>query len=121
MGWAVKLHKKIDFKGRQAVADQHENGVGKMLACFTVDDPNIELMGRETIYRNGERVGWLTSGGYGYTVEKSIGYGYVRHAKGVDRAFVLDGSYELEVATERVPCNVHMASLYDPKMQKVKC
>ncbi len=120
MGWAVKLRTNTDFKGRQAVADQRDNGVAKMLACFTVDDPDTVLLGRETIYRNGERVGWLTSGGYGYTVGKSIGYGYVRHAGGVDRRFVMDGEYELEVATERVPCTVHLSPLYDPKMQKVK-
>jgi 4-methylaminobutanoate oxidase (formaldehyde-forming) len=120
MGWAVKLRTNTDFKGRQAVADQRDNGVGKMLACFTVDDPDTVLLGRETIYRNGERVGWLTSGGYGYTIGKSIGYGYVRHADGVDRRFVMDGEYELEVATERVPCTVHLSPLYDPKMQKVK-
>ncbi len=121
LGWAVKLRKNTEFKGRQAVADQRDNGVAKMLACFTVDDPDVVLLGRETIYRNGERVGWLTSGGYGYTIEKSIGYGYIRHAEGVDRMFVLGGNYELEVATNRVPCKVHMAPLYDPKMLKVKC
>ncbi|MBV1863068.1 MAG: FAD-dependent oxidoreductase [Rhodobacteraceae bacterium] len=121
LGWAVKLRKNIPFKGRQAVAAQQENGVRKMLACFTVDDPEIVLLGRETIYRNGERVGWLTSGGYGYTVEKSIGYGYVRNGQGVTRDFVAQGRYELEVATKRIPCAVEMAPLYDPAMQRVKC
>ena len=44
------------------------------------------LLGRETIYRDGKRVGWLSSGGYGYTVGRSIGYGYVRDPEnGVDR------------------------------------
>ncbi|WP_235008501.1 glycine cleavage T C-terminal barrel domain-containing protein [Candidatus Halocynthiibacter alkanivorans] len=91
-----------------------------MLAGFTVEDPGIILLGRETIYRNGERVGWLSSGGFGYTVRKSIGYGYVRRSDGVDRAYVTSGEYELEVANTRVPCAVHMAPLVDPKMQRVK-
>lgn len=120
LGWAVKLRKNIDFKGRAASEAKKANGVDKMLACFTVD-PEIVLQGRETIYRNGERVGWLSSGGYGYTLEKSIGYGYVRNKGGVDAAYVTSGSYELEVANERVPCEVHMDPLYDPKMKKVKC
>jgi len=67
LGWAVKLRHDSPFKGRQAMVDQCKNGVKKMLACFTVDDPKIVLLGRETIYRNGVRVGWLTSGGFGYT------------------------------------------------------
>ncbi|MBL1421356.1 MAG: GcvT family protein [Alphaproteobacteria bacterium] len=120
LGWAVKLKSGIDFKGREAMVAQKQNGVKKMMACFTVDDPDIILVGRETIYRNGERVGWLTSGGYGYTVAQSIGYGYVRNKDGVDAAFVKDGDYELEVATQRVKCKVQLEPLYDPKMEQVK-
>ncbi len=121
LGWAVKLAKNVDFLGREAMLAQKAGGVKKMMACFTVDDPEIILLGRETIYRDGERVGWLSSGGYGYTIGKSIGYGYVRHSETIDRSFVLQGEYELEVATQRVPANIHMQPLYDPKMLKVKC
>jgi 4-methylaminobutanoate oxidase (formaldehyde-forming) len=119
LGWAVKLRKDIPFKGRAAAKAQKEGGVKKLMACFTTDQ-EVVLLGRETIYRNGERVGWLTSGGYGYTVGKSIGYGYVRHPDGVTRDFVESGSYELEVGTERVACEVHMTPLYDPAMTRVK-
>ncbi len=121
LGWAVKLKKNIDFKGRKAIERQREAGVKKMLACFTIDDPSVILMGRETIFRDGERVGWLTSGGYGYHLGLNIGYGYVRRAEGVDEDFVLSGDYELEVATERHPCSIGLAPLYDPTMAKVKC
>lgn len=120
LGWALKLRSEIPFKGRKAIVAQKAGGIKKMLAGFTVDDPKINLLGRETIYRNGERVGWLTSGRYGYSVGKSIGYGYVRHADGVDVGFVNSGSYELEVATKRVPCNVHLEPLIDPKMERIK-
>ncbi|MFV2051628.1 GcvT family protein [Aliiroseovarius sp. YM-037] len=119
LGWAVKLRKNIPFKGRDAAEAQRDGGVKKMLVCFTVD-PDVVLLGRETIYRDGERVGWLTSGGFGYTVSKSIGYGYVRNIDGVDADYVTSGTYELEVATERVPCEVQLGPLYDPKMERVK-
>ncbi|MEE9427963.1 MAG: FAD-dependent oxidoreductase [Paracoccaceae bacterium] len=118
--WAVKMKSNIAFKGRDAIADQMNNGVKKRLACFTVADPDIVLLGRETIYRNGQRAGWLTSGGYGHTVGTSIGYGYIRNRDGVDQAYVAAGEYELEVATKRVPCKVEMTPLYDPKMARVK-
>ena len=119
LGWAVKLRTNIPFKGRDAAQAQKENGVKKMLACFTVS-PDIILQGRETIYRNGERVGWLTSGGFGYTVNKSIGYGFIRDEDRVDAAFIEKGEYELEVATERVKCDVQLGALYDPSMSRVK-
>ena len=111
LGWAVKMATNQPFKGRQAMALQKQNGVKKMLAGFTVNDPDVVLLGRETIYRNGIRVGWLSSGGFGYTVKQSIGYGYVRDPKGVDKDYIEAGDYELEVAAVRMPCKVHLKPL----------
>lgn len=119
LGWAVKMRTGIDFRGRNAIQEQLDAGVKKLFAGFSVD-PAVVLLGRETIYRNGERVGWLTSGGFGYTVGRSLGYGYVRNATGVTKDFVLDGTYELEVATERVPANVTLSPWYDPTNQRVR-
>ncbi len=120
LGWAVKMKSNIPFKGRAAIAQQRETGVNKRLACFVVDDPEVVLLGRETIYRDGVRVGWLTSGGFGHWLGKPIGYGYVRDPDGVDQAFVASGTYELEVASKRVPARVEMAALYDPAMARIK-
>jgi 4-methylaminobutanoate oxidase (formaldehyde-forming) len=86
-----------------------------------VADKSIVLLGRETIYRDGERVGWLSSAGWGYTLNTNIGFGYVRHADGVDHDYFLSGSYELEIATERVPCEIHLQPLYDRKMERIRC
>jgi 4-methylaminobutanoate oxidase (formaldehyde-forming) len=120
MGWAVKLRKNVDFKGRRALEAQKTNGMKRLLAAFTVDDPNVILLGRETILRDGKPSGWLSSAGWGYTIAKNIGFGYVRDAGGVDADFVLAGHYELEVATERVPCAVALEPLYDPGMVRIK-
>ncbi len=120
LGWAAKLKKGIPFLGRDALLAQQARPLPRLLAGFTVDDPSVALLGRETIYRNGERCGWLASAGYGYTLGKPIGYGYVREAGGVDADYVLSGRYELEVATERVEASVFLAPPYDPRMLRVK-
>ena len=120
LGWALKLRKNTDFKGRSAVEAQRANGLTKMLATFTAD-PDIILHGRETIYRDGRRVGWLGSAGFGHTIGRSIGMGYVRDPDGVTADYVMAGDYELEVATERVPCDVTLKPLHDPAMTRVKC
>ena len=119
LGWAVKLRSGIEFIGRDAIVAQREQGVRKLLTTFTVD-PGVVLLGRETIYRDGERCGWLTSGGFGYTVDRSIGMGYVRNPSGVTADWVLAGSYELEVATERVRAEATLSPLYDPTNTRVK-
>ena len=103
LGWAVKLKTGIAFRGRAAVEAQRANGVKKRMATF-VADPDVILLGRETIYRDGKPVGWLSSAGFGHTIGKSIGMGYIRNADGVTADYVKAGTYELEVATERVPC-----------------
>ncbi|MFC3075649.1 GcvT family protein [Shinella pollutisoli] len=120
LGWAVKLRKNTDFLGRRALETLQGTPRAKAFAGFTVDDPDIVLLGRETILRNGEPVGYLTSGGYGYTVGRNVGYGYVRHAGGVDEAFLAEGDYELVVAMERTPARIHLAPLYDPAGERVK-
>jgi 4-methylaminobutanoate oxidase (formaldehyde-forming) len=119
LAWAVKMKSGRPFLGREAIAAQLASGVKKRLATFTAA-PDVVLLGRETIYRNGQRVGWLSSGGYGHSIGKSIGMGYVRHSDGVTEDFILSGTYELEVASDRVPAQVTLLPLYDPENRKVK-
>ncbi len=120
LGWALKMKSNIPFLGRDASADIRSRPLTKRLACFTIEDPSVILLGRETIYRNGVRVGWLSSAGWGYTVQKNIGYGYVRSEQGVDDEYLTSGTYELEVATNRIKCELQQEILYDPKNQRVK-
>jgi len=120
LGWAVKLKSNRPFRGREALEAQAAKKLPRLLAGFTAD-PSVVLLGRETIYRDGKRVGWLSSGGYGYMVGRSIGYGYIRDPEnGVDRKSVLSGRYELEVATTRVPAQVFLDPLYDATMSRIK-
>jgi sarcosine dehydrogenase len=117
--WAMKLKSGVPFRGRDAVVAQLAGGVKKRLAGLTVD-PDVVLLGRETILRDGERVGWLSSGGFGHTVGLSVGMGYVRQPGGVAPEFLTSGTWELEVASTRVPARLHLQPLVDPKGERVK-
>ncbi|MBS9477693.1 GcvT family protein [Ancylobacter radicis] len=120
LGWAVKLGSGLPFIGREALEAKAAQPLTKRLAGFTVTDPAIILLGRETIYRDGVRMGWLASAGFGPTVGLPIGYGYVRRPEGgLDDAFLLAGSYELEVAGARVPAQLHLGPLYDPENARI--
>jgi 4-methylaminobutanoate oxidase (formaldehyde-forming) len=120
LGWAVKLRGNTPFLGRAALETQQAASLRKFLCGFTVDDPNIILLGRETIHRNGERAGWLSSGGFGHTLGLPIGYGYVRNEAGLNEAYLQAGNYTLEVATTRIPARLHLTPLHDPDMTRVK-
>ncbi len=120
LGWATKLKSNTDFIGRAALDEKSEKPLVKMLVGFTTEREDVVLVGRETILRDGKFAGYLTSGGYGYTVGKPIGYGYVRNADGVTDQYVADGNYELVVAQEKVKATPHLKSIYDPTNARIK-
>ncbi len=120
LGWAVKLGKPTDFLGRSALEKLKGQPLKKRLMGFTVDDPQIVLVGRETILRNGVPVGYLTSGGFGYTLGQNVGYGYVRNADGVTDDYLASGTYELVVAAEKTPATLHTGPMFDPTMTRIK-
>jgi len=120
IGWTVKMASDIPFLGREHLSSRQGEALTRRLVCFTVDDPKVVLLGRESIYRDGIPVGWLTSAGWGYTVNTNIGYGYVRDEDGISDADLFDAEYSLEVASERVSCRVHRAVLYDPRMNRIR-
>jgi sarcosine dehydrogenase len=117
LAWAVRKGNS-DFIGKAAL--DSAGPLTKRFAGFTIDDPSAVLVGRETILRNGVPVGYLTSGGYGYTLGKSIGYGYVRHAEGVSDAFLTSGDYALVIASETYPATVSTTPLFDPENLRIK-
>jgi sarcosine dehydrogenase len=120
LGWAVKLKGNENFLGREALQREQGQPLKKAFAGFTVDDPDAVLLGRETILRNGAFAGYLTSGGFGYTIGKSIGYGYIRNEAGVTNSYLSEGSYELVIANEIYPAKLVLDAPYDPKNLRVR-
>jgi 4-methylaminobutanoate oxidase (formaldehyde-forming) len=120
LGGFVKLKKDLPFIGREALEEAATRPLRKRLCGFTTADRDIVLVGRETILRNGEFAGYLTSGGFGYTVDAPIGMGYVRNSQGVSEDWLSTGRYELVVANEPVAATIHRQPLYDPAGLKVR-
>jgi sarcosine dehydrogenase len=120
LGWAVKLKSGLPFLGREALVAQQSQPLKKHFTGFTVSDPKSVLVGRETILRDGQPVGYLTSGGYGYTIGKSIGYGYVRHERGVTPDWLTQGRYALVIAGEETPAHLTLDPPYDPAGSRIR-
>jgi sarcosine dehydrogenase len=120
LGWAVKIRSGIPFLGRDALEAVAISPLKKSFVGFTVEDESAVLVGRETILRNGEFAGYLTSGGYGYSVGKPLGYGYVRYAEGVTSDYLLSGKFELIIANEVKPARISLEPFVDPANLRVK-
>jgi 4-methylaminobutanoate oxidase (formaldehyde-forming) len=119
LGWAVKMKGNTPFLGRDALSAAMGAPLGKRFVGFTLDDPDAVLLGRETILRDGVPVGYLTSGGYGYTLDKSIGYGYVRADDTSDDA-LQTGDYALIVAGQTLPAQIGLRAFYDPEGTRIR-
>ena len=118
LGFAVRTAKP-DFVGRAAVLEKKEAGLERRLVQFKLTDPEPLLYHNEPILRDGEIVGYLTSGGYGHHLGAAIGMGYVPCA-GESAAELLASSYAIEIAGVRVAAEVSLRPMYDPKAERVK-
>jgi glycine cleavage system aminomethyltransferase T len=111
----VKLDKGSDFIGREAVRKAKDAPLGETLACLVLDDPRSVALGEEPVRVEGRIVGRVTSGGYGYTVERSIAYGYLP-----EEDAVVGRPIEVEVFGEWIPGRVAQEPLFDPKGERVR-
>ncbi len=75
LGFAVKLDK--EFVGREALVAAGDTLESRLFCCLTLADPRAVALGSEPVRVGDELVGRVTSGGYGYTVERSIAYAYL--------------------------------------------
>ena len=118
LGFAVKTDKP-DFIGRDAVLRKKETGLETRLVQFKLTDPEPLLYHNEPIVRDGEIVGYLSSGSYGHHLGAAVGMGYVP-CKGEAAADMLGSTYEIDVAGTRVQAEASLKPLYDPKSERVK-
>jgi 4-methylaminobutanoate oxidase (formaldehyde-forming) len=114
LGFAVKLGKG-DFVGRDAVAAAKERLPEKRLACLVLDDPRSVALGSEPVRIAGELVGRVTSGGYGYTVGRSIAYAYVPAVQAEPGTPV-----EVEIFGTWTGGVVAEEPLYDPRGERIR-
>ena len=118
LGFAVKMD-KAEFIGRDAVLRKKEAGLNARMVQFKLTDPEPLLYHNEPVLRDGEIVGYLSSGNYGHHLGGAIGLGYVPCA-GESVAEVLASSYEIDVAGTRVVAEASMKPLYDPTGARAK-
>ena len=107
--------KKPDFIGRAAAEVEKASGGVRRLITLDVDATDADAIGDEPIFHAGEVVGWVTSGGYGHSVGKSIAMGYV------DKAVADEISgFEVELIGERRGAVRLAESAFDPSGSRMR-
>lgn len=101
--------KAADFIGKGAVVAEQARGAARRMVVLAIDADDADAVGDEPVYQNGEIVGFITSGGYGHTVGKSLAVAYI----GSD-ALARGGQYEVEILDSLRPAVLQARPAYDP-------
>jgi 4-methylaminobutanoate oxidase (formaldehyde-forming) len=118
LGFALG-REKTDYIGREAVLRKQESGLDKRLVQFLLSDPEPLLYHNEPILRDGEIVGYLTSGAYGHHLGAAVGMGYVP-CRGEEPADLLSSRFEIDVAGVRVGANASLRPFHDPTGSRMR-
>ena len=106
---------KPDFIGRSAVAREREQAPARRLVTFVVDAADADAIGDEPVWQDGKVIGWVSSGGYGHCVGKSIALGYIPSALALS-----DAHFDIEILGERRAARLAMQPLYDARGERMR-
>ena len=115
LDFCVAWDKPGGFLGRDALIRIRDDGPPTRLACLTLDDPARVVLGGEPVRIGESIVGRVTSGGFGYTVGRSIAYVYLP----VDLV-VVGTEVAVDLFGEWVSGRVAADQLYDPAGVQVR-
>jgi len=114
LGRFVDLRKE-SFIGRAAALEEKESGGKLRLVTFAVEAHDADALGDEPIWHDGKVIGWVTSGGYGHSVQRSLALGYVPK----DYAGLRSG-FEIEILGERCKATPQAAAAFDPDGSRMR-
>ena len=115
LGFAVRLGKAIDFIGKEALIKAKADGVTRRLRPLLLEDGSAIALGGEPVRIDGSVAGRVTSGGYGYTIDRSIAYAYLPSAQAAPGT-----SAQVQVFGRWVPATVAREPLYDPAGERIR-
>ena len=101
---------KGDFVGRQAALARRDGPApSQQLATLEIDALDADASGYEPVWRDGRKVGFVTSGGYGHTIGKSLAMALV-----APEAATIGAELAVHVVGAERKARVISPSPYDP-------
>jgi glycine cleavage system aminomethyltransferase T len=128
LGFTADYQKPGGFIGKEAVVRQKEemkvkNGLKNRLVQVLCSDPEPLMYHGEVIYKDGKRVGDVRAASYGHTLGGAVGLALVTAVeddKVVNKSYLTEGKWEVEIAGKLYPCKVSLNPMYDPNNKKIK-
>jgi dimethylglycine dehydrogenase len=106
---------KPAFIGREAALAERNQGPRRRFVVMEVDARDADVVGYESIMKDGKAVGYVTSGAYGHCVERSLAAGYV------PTALARDGErFEIDILGDSCAATVRLQPLYDPEGRRLR-
>ena len=119
LGFTAAWDKPGGFVGREALLRQRAAGMHRRLVQLLLQEPDAVLFHDEPIWRDGVRVGRVTSAMHGFALGAPVALGWIASDEIVTPEYVRAGTYEIDIAGRRVPATASLAPLYDPKNEKI--
>ncbi len=108
---------KNDFVGRDGAIRERDEGPKRRLVTLVVDADDADVIGDEPVWRDGEVIGWVTSGGYAHYVKKSVALAYVPAAY---TSVTDDNAFEVEILGEKRKATLTPRPLLDPEGARMR-
>ena len=106
---------KVDFAGRAAALAERAAGPARRFVVMEVAAEDADVIGYESIIKDGAAVGYVTSGAYGHCIGASLAAGYV------PSALARDGErFEIDILGEMRSAIVRRAPMYDPEGRRLR-
>jgi dimethylglycine dehydrogenase len=102
--------KKAEFVGRDAALAERAAGPKRRFVVMEVETRDAEVIGYESIMKDGKAVGYVTSGAYGHCIDRSLAAGYV------PSALAREGErFEVDIFGDLCGATVRLEPIYDPQ------
>ncbi|HEY3784895.1 MAG TPA: FAD-dependent oxidoreductase [Steroidobacteraceae bacterium] len=107
--------KKGEFIGRDAAIAERDSGGSLRLVTFAVEAADADALGDEPIWHDGKVVGWVTSGAYGHSVQRSLALGYIPAALASETS-----GFEIEIIGARRKAQRLSVPAFDPEGARMR-
>jgi len=126
---AWTLDFRPDFTAKESgldfLIDWNKNFIGKestkkdnsnlKLTPLIIETDDIDVTNNEAVVKNGESIGYITSGGFAHYVGKSIAFSYI------DKNILKSNEkFQVEINGTFYDCSVIKEALYDPKGERMR-